>query len=162
MIALLTKLRRDRRGTAIIELALVAPVLAAMFIAVTDISVAYGKKLQLEQAAQRAIEKVAQTTGEDTLQATIKSEAVCQFNGLNANGTCKAAPLTTADVAVTFSLKCNGTTKTWTLDCNAGETEVRYITTTISYIFAPRFPLHFGTEADGTYHLSSTAGVRVV
>lgn len=162
MIKLFAKLRADRSGAAIIELALAAPVLAVMFIGVTDISVAYGKNLQLEQAAQRAIEKVAQTTGEDTLQATIKTEAVCQFNGLNTDGTCKTAPLTDADVAVNFSLKCNGVVTTWTLDCTAGQTEVRYITTTVSYIFTPRFPMHFGTESDGTYHLSATAGVRVV
>lgn len=162
MMRLFSRLRRDRRGAAVIELAMAAPLLALMFMGISDISIAYGKKLQLEQAAQRAIEKVAQTTGEDTLQATIQTEAVCQYNGMNTNGTCKTAPITSSNVTVTFTLKCNNVAKDWTLDCNAGESEVRYITTTVRDNYTPMFPIHFSTEADGTYHLSATAGVRVV
>jgi Flp pilus assembly protein TadG len=161
MLKRFLQLRRDQRGTAIIELALAAPVLAILTIGVTDISIAYGKKLQLEQAAQRAIEKVAQTTGENTVTDTIKSEAVCQYNGMNGSS-CKTAPITSDNVSVTFKLTCNGVDTTWTLDCAGGETEVRYITTTVTDTYTPIFPLHFGTNADGTYHLSATAGVRVV
>ena len=109
MIRQLKQLSRDNSGAAIIELALAAPILAMMVIGVSDISTAYGKKLELEQAAQRAIEKVAQTTGEATPEDTIKKEAVCQFNGTNNDGTCKSAPLTTSNVTVTYSLTCDGT-----------------------------------------------------
>ncbi len=157
----LAKLLRSERGAVIIELAMAAPVLATMAIGVIDISIAYGKKLQLEQAAQRAIEKVAQTTGEDTLSNTIKTEAVCQYNGVSGT-TCKTAPITATNVTVTFKLTCDGVNTTWTLDCTGGQTEVRYITTKVEDTYTPMFPLHFGTAADGKYHLSATAGVRVV
>jgi hypothetical protein len=126
-----------------------------------DISVAYGKKLQLEQAAQRAIEKVAQTTGEDTVSNTIKTEAVCQYNGVSGTA-CKESPITADDVTVTFKLSCNGVDTLWTLDCAGGQTEVRYITAKVVDTYTPMFPLHFGTQEDGKYHLSATAGVRVV
>jgi len=56
------KLFRNDRGAAIIELALVAPVLALMTIGIVDMSNAYSRKLGLEQGAQRAIEKIMQTT----------------------------------------------------------------------------------------------------
>ena len=46
---------------SIIELALVAPILASLLIGMVDISRAYSAKLPIEQAAQRAIEKVQQT-----------------------------------------------------------------------------------------------------
>ena len=68
----------DSRGTATIELAIFAPVLATMVIGVVDMSMAYGRKLSIEQAAQRSIEKVMQTTGSSTPDETIISEAATQ------------------------------------------------------------------------------------
>ena len=161
MIRRLKQLARDKSGAVIIEVALAAPILALMVIGVSDISTAYGKKLELVQAAQRAIEKVAQTTGESTPEDTIKKEAVCQFNGTNSDGTCKSAPLTTADVTVTYNLTCDGTVTAYTSDCTSTQAEVRYITATAVYIYTPHFDLRFGTQADGKYHLDGSAGVRV-
>ena len=157
----LINLVRDRKGAAVVELALAAPILATMVIGVSDISIAYGKKLALEQAAQRAIEKVGQTTGEKTPEDTIKVEAVCQYNGTTAGGTCKTAPITTTNVTVAYSLKCDGTAQAYSTDCTAGQAEVRYISATVTDNYKPMFDMHFGTNADGTYHLSATAGVRV-
>ena len=50
-------LHHDKRGTAAIELALIAPILATRVVGIVDLSRGYSMKLQLEQAAQRAIEK---------------------------------------------------------------------------------------------------------
>lgn len=161
MIRRLRQLMRDRSGTATIELALCAPILATMVIGVTDISIAYGKKLELEQAAQRAMEKVMQTTGEDTPEDTIKKEAVCQYNGTDDGGVCLTAPITADDVAVTYSLTCDGTATDYALDCTTGQLEIRYITTTVSDTYEPLFDLKFGTQPDGLYHLEGQAGVRV-
>jgi hypothetical protein len=135
--------------------------MATMLIGVTDISIAYGKKLELEQAAQRAMEKVMQTTGEDTPENTIKKEAVCQYNGTTSGGTCKTSPITVDNVTVTYSLTCNGTVTAFTSDCTPGQTEVRYITTVVTDNYTPIFNLHFGTQSDGKYHLSGSSGVRV-
>lgn len=158
----LLNLARDRKGAAVIELALAAPILATMVIGVTDISIAYGQKLELEQAAQRAIEKVAQTTGESTPEDTIKKEAMCQYNGTepDAEGICPGA-VTADDVTVEYSLKCNGAATAYNLDCATGQTEIRYITATVRDNYAPMFDLKFNTREDGTYHLEGTAGVRV-
>jgi Flp pilus assembly protein TadG len=161
VIRRLLQLARDRSGTATIELALCAPILATMVIGVSDISIAYGKKLELEQAAQRAMEKVMQTTGEATPEDTIKNEAVCQYNGTDSGGTCLAAPITTANVTVTYSLTCAAVATAYSEDCADGEAEVRYITVTVTDIYTPMFDLHFGTNVDGTYHLMGQAGVRV-
>jgi Flp pilus assembly protein TadG len=158
----LLTLARDSKGAAVIELALAAPILATMVIGVTDISIAYGQKLELEQAAQRAIEKVAQTTGESTPEDTIKKEAMCQYNGTAPDtlGICPGA-VTAGDVTVAYNLKCNGTVTAYTTDRAPGQTEVRYITATVADNYAPMFDLHFNTDEDGTYHLTGTAGVRV-
>jgi Flp pilus assembly protein TadG len=174
MMALARKLRTDERGAAIIELALVAPVLALMAIGVVDMSNAFSRKLALEQGAQRAIEKVMQTTEEDTVDGTLKTEAVCQVNGVNSNGTCKSSPITTANVTVTYRLECTNSggtisaqssTDATTFDaytCNSGDKEARYLQVNVTDKYRPMFPIHFSglTSSDGTYHLQATAGMR--
>ena len=167
-------LARDKRGAAVIELALVAPVLAALTIGVVDMSNAVSRKLELEQGAQRAIEMVMQTTEDDTVEGALKTEVVCQVNGTNEDGTCKSSPITAANVTVTFRLECtNGggtiTAQTNTdgalfdaLTCAVGTVrEARYLNVAVTDRYTPMFPVHFaGLNGDGTYHLSATAGMR--
>ena len=168
-------LKSDDRGAAIIELALVAPVLALTVIGIVDMSNAYSRKLALEQGAQRAIERVMQTTGTTTVEDTIKTEAVCQVNGLNGDGTCKTSPITASDVTVTYRLECidsAGTTTSQTntdadvfdtYTCASGTVkEARYISVALQDKYVPLFPIHFASfsSGDGTYHISATAGMR--
>jgi Flp pilus assembly protein TadG len=166
-------LRADNGGAAVIELALIAPVFAIMVVGIIDMSNAYSRKLALEQGAQRAIERIMQSTANDTVEGTLTTEAVCQVNGTNLDGTCGTSPITAADVTVTFRLECKAsagtiTTQTSTdpvafddLFCNVGDTESRYIQVTVNDKYTPMFSIHFlGLNADGTYHLSATAGMR--
>lgn len=165
----------DNRGAAIIELALVAPVLALTVIGIVDMSNAYSRKLALEQGAQRAIEKIMQTTEVSTVQDTLTTEALCQVNGSNADGTCKSSPITSSNVTVTFRLECldsAGTTTSTqtstdadtfdTYTCGSGTAKERkYISINLTDKYSPMFPIHFSAlNADNTYHLSATAGVR--
>ena len=174
MMRRVRNLAHDESGAAIIELALAAPVLAVLIIGVTDISIAYGRKLELEQAVQRSIEKVMQTTGDTTVAGTIKKEAVCQINGTNPDNTCATGRLTAADVTVTYRLECTTTggalTTQETVDAdtfdsyscaNSSDKEARYIMVTAVDSYTPMFKIHFGTGPDGIYNLSATAGVRV-
>jgi Flp pilus assembly protein TadG len=170
----LPRLRADARGAAVIELALVAPVLALMVIGIVDMSNAFSRKLALEQGAQRAIERIMQTTANDTVEGTLKSEVVCQVNGTNTDGTCKTSPITTSNVTVNFRLECTAaggaisaqvSSDAPTFDaftCAVGSiSEARYIEVVVTDTYAPMFPIHFSfINGDGTYHLSATAGMR--
>lgn len=168
-------LAADTRGAAVIELAFVAPILALTIVGIVDMSNAFSRKLALEQGAQRAIEKIMQTTEHDTVEATLKNEAVCQVNGVNpATGLCRTAPITAANVTVTWRLECiNPTSRALTsqqssIDADAfdlmtcpGEREVRYIEVKVTDRYTPMFSLHFAAiNGDGTYHLDATAGMR--
>lgn len=160
MIRHLRSLRADDRGAAIIELAMVAPFMALMTMGVVDLSNGFGRKLRLEQAAQRSIEKVMQTTGSLTVEETIAQEAVCQYNGTNDDGSCKTAPLTVDNVTVTHRLECDGTLTT-DPDCAEGQAEARWIQVTVEDKFEPLFPLQLsGIDADGKYELEAIAGMR--
>src|SRR3954466_177740 len=93
-----SRLLKSERGAAVIELALVAPILALLTIGMVDLSNAYSRKLALEQGAQRAVEKIMQTTEDTTVEDTLTTEAVCQVNGMNVDGTCKTSPITSSNV----------------------------------------------------------------
>lgn len=167
-------LAADERGAAIVELAIVAPILSLMIIGIVDMSNAFSRKLALEQGAQRAIEKIMQTTDIDTVEGSLTTEAVCQVNGTNANGTCKTTPISASNVVVSYRLECTTSGGVMTarsstdatafdaLACaNSTDKEARYIQIAISDKYTPMFPIHFaGYNADGTYHLSATAGMR--
>jgi len=169
------RLWRSDRGAAVVELALVAPVLALGVIGVVDMANAYSRKLALEQGAQRAIEKIMQTTQQSTVEATLASEAVCQVNGTNSSGNCNTSPITTNNVTVTWRLDCTSSSGTLTTQtstssatfdtytCPSGTVrQAKYIQIALTDQYTPLFPIHFAefTSSDGTYHLSATAGVR--
>lgn len=145
---LFTSLRENERGAALIELALVAPILATMTIGVIDLSNAFGRKLALEQAAQRAIEKVMNTTADDTVEATLQAEAA------------KQASVPLSDVTVTFRLECNGT-QTDADDCPAGQTMSQWINVEVKDTYEPMFNVRFGAaRTKGYYELKGEAGIR--
>ena len=154
------KLKRDERGAAIIELALTAPILALMTIGVVDMSNAFSRKLALEQATQRGIEKVMQTTGDTTVDDTLKLEVAAQAGIPVAEAADK--------VSVTYRLECVATDGSVTEkadfdydECGSTEKQARYIEIEAHDEYAPMFPIHFmGIDDDGTYHISARAGMR--
>ena len=171
----LNRLFAEDRGAAVVELAFVAPILALVVIGVVDLSNAFSRKLALEQGAQRAIEKIAQTTESTTVEATLANEAVCQVNGINQDGTCKTSPITTSNVTVTWRLECTDTsgniasqssTNSATYDaftCASGTvSQARYVQVAVTDKYYPLFPIHFAgfNSSDSSYHMSATAGAR--
>lgn len=171
-------LHRNESGAAVIEMALVAPVLALVTIGIIDMSNAYSRKLGLEQGAQRAIEKIMNTTENATVESTLATEAVCQVNGTTtSNGvtTCNSSPITTSNVTVTWRLDCTtgtttvsqSTTNSATYDgyvASCTGTKAGYVQVTVTDTYAPLFPVHFSAfnSGDSTYHLSATAGMRTL
>jgi Flp pilus assembly protein TadG len=170
------RLLADTGGAAIIEMALIAPVLALGVIGIVDISNAYSRKLALEQGAQRAIEKIMNTTENATVESTLVNEVQCQVNGTNADGTCKTS--TNQAITVTWRVDCtaaDGTITTQTTTSSATYdtyvdptatpctgTKSGYVQVNVTDKYSPLFPVHFASfnTNDSTYHLSATAGVR--
>ena len=159
----LLNLARDERGTSIIELALLAPMLATLVIGMSDISMAYSQKLQLEQAAQRSIEKAMQGMQGD--------ESTDIFDGLTAEAAATAGVEENA-VEVRYWLECNGVSQnsnpsTMEADYNkvcSGTNPVysRHLNVAIEKVYTPTFQVHWlGSNSDGTFTLVGEAGLRV-
>ena len=153
-------LLRDEGGASIIEMALMLPVLATLLIGMVDISRAYSAKLQLEQAAQRSIEKAMNGKKKTSLFDTLQAEAVA------------AASVSASAVEIKYWLECNGvsqntSTATMKADyedkvCGAGTTQARYVNVRIQKAFTPMFSTKFlGANSDGTFTLVGQTGIRV-
>lgn len=152
---MIRNLLRNEVGSSVVEMALVAPLLAGLLIGMVDLSRAYSAKLTLEQAAQRTIEKVAQGqisgSDADDFKAALKTEA--------------AAAAAVAESAVTPDvwLECDGAREDFTSgSCDADESFARYASVEITKTYTPLFAVKFaGANADGTYTLQGEAGVRM-
>ena len=153
MIRRLSELRSDERGAAIIELAIVAPMLALLTIGVVDMSNGFATKLKLEQASQRAIEKIMQTTGNGTAEETIIAEAASQ------------AEVPVENVSVSYRLECDGALQDDAEgECLETQQTAKWVTVTVNDKYEPLFALKMfkfsGLESDGTYHITAKAGMR--
>jgi len=144
----------DQGGASVIELALVAPIFASMLIGMVDLSRAYSAKLQLEQAAQRSIEKVQQYQTSSNTFSTLSTEA---------SSAATAAGFTSPVVTVDFWLECDGTRQTdYNTHCSTGQTYGRWVTVDIAATYSPMFASRHwpGANADGTFTLHGKAGLR--
>ena len=150
---------RDDRGSSIVEMALAAPFLATLLIGMVDMSRGYSAKLQLEQAAQRSIEKAMNGDKETDLFETLKDEAVA------------AAGVSASAVTVKYWLECNGVSQNssaasmatdYEKVCPDGQTYARYVNVKIEKSYKPMFKATWaGAKADGTFALVGRAGIRV-
>lgn len=151
MMHKLRNLAADERGTSLIEMALATPIFAALLMGMVDLSRAYSEKLQLEQASQRAIERVMNRQMNATSYNTLKLEAIA------------AAGVAPTDVTVDFWLECNGTRQTnYDSSCSSGQIQARYINVAVQKKFTPVFGTKYfpGANADGTFTVKADAGIR--
>jgi len=172
------RLLANDRGAAVIEMALIAPVLALGVIGIVDVSNAYSRKLALEQGVQRAVEKIANTTENSSVESTLANEVRCQVNGSTTSGsttTCNTSA--TQNITVSWRLDCTtggATVSTTTATsatydalvaaCTSPSTKAGYVQVTVTDKYSPMFPIHFAAfnTTDSTYHLAATAGVRTM
>lgn len=145
------RIARDDRGASIIELALVAPVLASLLVGMVDLSRAYSYKLKLEQAAQRAIEKVQAYQASTNTYTTLQTEAAA------------AAGVPSSKVTIDYWLECDGTRQTdYDTSCAGGQTYGRWVTVSIEGTFTPMFRSKYYPRAntDGTFTIIGKTGMR--
>lgn len=145
------QLARDDRGASIVELALVVPIMASLLIGMVDLSRAYSHKLKLEQAAQRAIEKVQQYQTTTSTYGTLQAEAAA------------AAGVPTTNVTIDYWLECNGVKATnYDSVCSSGQTYARWVQVDVTGTFTPLFPSkkYPGANSNGTFTLHGIAGMR--
>jgi Flp pilus assembly protein TadG len=151
---------RNERGASTIELALLMPVLATIVIAMSDLSRAYSTKLELEQAAYRAVERVQQYQSTEATFTLLKNEAVSAANDAG------FTDVTASNVTVNWWLECDGVRQaSYDTTCSGSAVFARWIQVDVQKTFRPSFtPISFnrwlGSNADGSFTLHGKSGLR--
>lgn len=145
----------DERGNSFVEMALMAPVLATLLMGTVDISQAVSTKVQLEQAAQRAMElaQIRSYSSASALKTAVQNEAT------NAAGTGSSA-------TASAWAECDHSSTQIDYDtgaCSAGQVYSRYVSVTVQSSYTPLFgtSLFSGANADGTVTVNGYAVLRM-
>jgi Flp pilus assembly protein TadG len=148
---LLRRLRRDRRGATIIELALALPVLSVMLLGLVDVASCYSAQMSIQQAAARSLERV-QVTGSSADFTYVQTEAAA------------SAGVPVSQVTVESWLECDNVKQAATVqNCSdASAVAGRYVKVTIASSYTPYFAYSpLGTRrSDGKVALSAASSVR--
>lgn len=152
MMVRLQRLRRDRRGSAAMELVLITPIVAGILYAAMDFSKAWMMRLNLEQAAQGGIEAVASQRSVQSSYAYALTEATTAYG----------QPTTSA--TLDNWLECDGVRQgNLTADCGAGQ-RARYVSIRLAAEYVPAFGwgAYFrGSTANNGFIVTGDATVRV-
>lgn len=149
----LHSLLSDERGNSFVEMALVLPLFAALLVSTMDISRAHSMKMNLEQAAQRTVEKIQASTYMTSQNAALKSEA-------------ESAAGSGSTATVTSWLECNydGVKLDYASGTCGSPTApyARYVQVQIQQTYTPQFTssVFSSKNSDGTVTLTAAAGVR--
>lgn len=116
----------DEKGTSVIELGAIVPLLAFLIIGVVDLSMAYSRRLGLEAAAERTLDN-----------GISKGLVNSSFSYLQAEAA-TAAGVAQNNVTIDFWLECDGTRMTNYSDvCTSGQQIARYLSIQIVGTFSP-------------------------
>jgi Flp pilus assembly protein TadG len=141
-------LKGNERGTSVVELSLLAPVLMLFMTGVADLSGCIGAKFQIQKAADRAIQLAAvQDVKRDY---TYLRQTAADYAGVPVENVTYEAWLQCGTVRQT---DYNGT-------CATGERK-RFVKLTITSSYSLHFPISYLAGANGTLPIVSTSTVRV-
>lgn len=170
------RLRRDQRGTGLIELGILAPMLALLTVGIVDLSQGVSRRMELHSAVHRTLEKAAArrfkllVTGGQVDTAFMKADAAA------------AAGVPAGEVTVTAWLECDGEKQpSFVSDCPALASPdaqcslpapppsvkcaailARYVSVRIDTSYAPTFGrVVAAASSDGKVPLFAEAAVRV-
>ncbi|QKG71960.1 TadE/TadG family type IV pilus assembly protein [Erythrobacter mangrovi] len=120
IFAFIQRLIRDKSGVGFVELALVAPLLALMFLGMVDLSRIVATRIDLEQAAQRTTDFALAKRPPNGNTSDLVNEAVA------------ASGQPSSDVTVRLILECDGTAQTsFTANCTVDQETRRFATVAI-------------------------------
>ena len=117
---LISRLLRDERGTSLIEMTFIIPMLAMLGCGATDLAMCYAKGLKIQQAAARTAEFAIAYGSKGNLATTLQTEAAA------------AAGVPSSNVVVDNWLECDGTRQTDFNGSCSGSSPARFTSITIS------------------------------
>lgn len=120
------RILREEGGASIIEMGLIVPLLVFLMAGVVDLSMGYSRRLELEAAAERALDNGISKGLVNSSFDYLKAEAAT------------AAGVSQNNVTIDAWLECDGTRQTNYSDvCTAGQQIARYLSISVTGSFQP-------------------------
>ena len=139
----------DRRGTSVVEMGFLAPVLGMLVMGVIDLGQGLSERYTLQQAVNRSIELLHTNPPEGAAD-----EDDVDYSYLVAQAA-EAAEVPTSQVTLTRWLECDGAKEaSYTATCGDGEDTARYLELRIDKDFDANFFL-------GTMPMVATGAIRI-
>lgn len=128
----LFRLWRDERGTSLIEMTFILPMLVMLGVGATDLAMCYARQLAVQQAASRTMEFAIAAGNQTNFAATLKAEGAA------------AANVAAANVTIDTWLECDGVRQADVNGSCASSGPARFasitITDTYSWMFEQLVP----------------------
>ena len=165
-------LAADERGTSVVELAFVAPILSLLTMGIIDLSGAFSRRMELTQGANRALERLAS----DDFDVPQDANGEPTYSGI-AEDAAAAAGVPVEQVEVIGWLECDGVEQDEDVETCPADTSAdctvptppahcepvvaRYVQIRIEDDFDPMFGSILATQTDGTFPLWVEAAMRI-
>lgn len=151
VLTAIRKIAADRRGTAVIETAIVLPVLLMLAFGFVDLGEAFATQMSIQQVAQMGADFVVAAGSSVPTDSQIKSE-VASRSGLPASA-----------IAIRRAFECNGAPQpSGEGGCpNADDTRVDYLTVSISQAYQPVLNIAGIADFVRVRNLNGAATVRL-
>lgn len=127
----LRSLARDKRGSSLVEMALIAPMLILLATGSVDAGLGYAKKLKVQQAAARAMELATVSGLVNNLATTMQAEGAA------------AAGVASSNVTIDTWLECDGVRQSDVNGVCAASAPARFVSVTITDTYSPLFGAFF-------------------
>jgi Flp pilus assembly pilin Flp len=167
--------REDERGTGLVELAMIAPMLAVLAVGIVDLTQGFNRRMELHDAVHRTLEKVAARRFRVLLSDGEVDTVFMQADAADAAG------VPTEAVSVDTWLECDGVEQdSFTADCPAlsnpppdcslpappttlkcAADTARYVRIRIDSFYTPTIGKFVSRNSDGTVPLSAEGSVRL-
>ena len=146
---LIRRIGADRRGTSVVELAFVAPLLTLFLTGLIDVGEGMAQRFTIQQAVNRSLEQLQAGPLEGDAES---SDIDYSFLAADAAASAGVSP---SDVSVRRWLECdNEPMPDYNGTCDTDEETARYLELRIDKVYEARFFL-------GDYPLTASAAVRI-
>ena len=142
LLHLLTRLRDDRRGTMVIETAIVTPVLVLLSLGSYQVSMMVARQSELDSAAAEGAAIALASPPDTTAKMTALHDVLVASTGIPSG-----------DVQVTAAYRCNAATAYVTAACSSGQVSANYVKIYLTTTYTPTWT-HYGIGSAITYQVT--------
>ncbi|HEX8257798.1 MAG TPA: hypothetical protein VF589_09195 [Allosphingosinicella sp.] len=150
-------LRGDDRGTSVVELGLLLPLLTMLIVNIVDLSMGVSRRFEIHQAVHRTMELAAAANGFPIDAETGEYD----YSALKVHAAA-AAGVEEGDVDLRWWLECDGVEQDeYYMQCPEGDPSARYLQVRVEAAYTPVFSISAAGLLGDQITMSAESAVRI-